>query len=289
MPRSKEEVKAGAPLWMGTFADMMSLLLCFFILLFALSTLEKKKKIQALGSLRKAFGGLPAPYLVENIPDRQTDRKMSRPVQQTRRQFYAKEEVMREEQREVKSLNLQSVVQVTGTEQGITFRLSGDALFDTGSAELKPEAIESLYHIARRLIRYPSNPIQIDGHTDQTGDTDTNWKLSADRAYNVMKYFTDFGSKSGQINPERFTYQSYGEFKPLEDQDPNTPLGRYLNRRVDITLLQTDQMDGTYYSDPNARDPRSPIAVPDSERPDEMEGARPRPELPQKFGLNYAE
>lgn len=288
----KEDPPNLAPLWMSTFSDMMSLLLCFFILLFALSTIEKKKKIQALGSLKKAFGGLPAPYLVENIPDRQTAEKMSREVQQTRRQFYAKSEVMREEERQVKSLNLQSVIQVTGTEQGITFRLSGDALFDRGSAEMKADAITSIYHVANRLIRYPSNPVLVDGFTDSTGDEDVNWVLSAQRAYNVMKYLIDVGSKSGRVNRERFSYQSYGEFKPVEspsddDEDfEETDLGRWLNRRVEITLIQTDQLGGTYFSDSNLKDPRSPLSTPPSEMSDGSEDARSVPRPPPRFGMN---
>lgn len=286
MGNKKEEAPLMAPLWMCTFSDMMSLLLCFFILLFALSTLEKKKKIQATGSMRKAFGGLPAPYMVENIPDRKTAEKMSREAQQTRRQFYGKSEVMREEERKVKSLNLQSVIQVTGTEQGITFRLSGDALFDHGSAELKPDAIASVYYVASRLIRYPSNPVWVDGFTDNTGNIDNNWQLSAQRAYNVMKYLVDFGAKAGRVDEERFRYQSYGQYKPLEDQDENTPLGQWLNRRVEITLIQTDQMDGTYYEDPNAKDPRSPLTVPDSARLDDSLLARPVPQLPPVNGMN---
>lgn len=287
----KEDPPNLAPLWMSTFSDMMSLLLCFFILLFALSTIEIKKKIQALGSLKKAFGGLPAPYLVENIPDRQTKEKMSRQVQQTRRQFYAKSEVMREEERQVKSLNLQSVIQVTGTEQGITFRLTGDALFDRGSADLKADAITAVYHVASRLIRYPSNPVLVDGFTDNTGDVDNNWRLSAQRAYNVMEYLIDTGAKAGRVNRERFSYQSYGQFKPVEghyDQDEefeNSELGRWLNRRVEITLIQTDQMEGTYFSDYNLKDPRSPLAIPPTEMSDGSEDARSVPRPPPGFGF----
>ncbi|MGC9328817.1 MAG: flagellar motor protein MotB, partial [Candidatus Hinthialibacter sp.] len=58
----KEEKPSGAPEWLCTFSDMMSLLLCFFVLLFSMSSIDKKKMIQAVGSVRAAFGGKPAPY-----------------------------------------------------------------------------------------------------------------------------------------------------------------------------------------------------------------------------------
>ena len=65
---SKEEPKAGAPEWMCTFSDMMSLLLCFFVLLFALSTIEEKKFVQTIGSIKGAFGRVPNLYNMSFIP-----------------------------------------------------------------------------------------------------------------------------------------------------------------------------------------------------------------------------
>ena len=263
----KEETPAGAPLWMCTFGDMMSLLLCFFILLFALSTMEIKKLIEASGSLRAAFGGEPAPELVETIPDKQTRQILSRRVQLERRESYAKDELRREEDLKVKSRNLQHVIQVTGTEQGITFRLSGDTIFDPGSIELNAEAFVALRFIADELIRFPSNPVKIDGHTDNlpSRSPNGNWELSADRAYAVMRYLIEYGSPiSGQVAEDRFTYESFAEHKPLRESlvDPNTAIGRAMNRRVDITLLQTDEGNGTYFEDPNAKNPRSPMVNP---------------------------
>jgi chemotaxis protein MotB len=259
MPR-EEEPKGGAPEWMCTFSDMMSLLLCFFVLLFSLSTIEKKKLIQASGSLRKAFGGLPAPYITEDIPDKHTKKELSQPAQLERRKFFGREELLREEQKKVKSKNLQKVIQVTGTEQGITFRVSGDALFETGSYEIKEDAYVALQFIADELILYASNPVRIEGNTDPSrtrSDPNGNWILAARRAYAVMEYFNTWGSELGQLSPHRLTYESHAEFNPVADN--SVAIGQALNRRVDITLLQTDDGFGTYFDDETVKDPRTSL------------------------------
>ncbi|HOJ59266.1 MAG TPA: flagellar motor protein MotB [bacterium] len=268
--RIGEDDPAGAPEWMCTFSDMMSLLLCFFVLLFALSTVEEKKMTQAAGSLKQAFGGQPAEYVVPPIPDRKTEPLMSRPAQTVKRTSYAKDELLREEQHKIKALNLQNVIQVFGTEQGITFRLSGDVLFERGESALQAEGIAALEFVADELIQFPSNPVKIDGHTDNTnlsGDPRVNWRLGADRAYTVMKFLTEMGSPAGQVQEERVSYESFGEHMPLPGADNNTAIGRKQNRRVEITLIQTDEGDGTYFRNPHEKDPRTPLIRMDSQAP----------------------
>lgn len=265
MPRKDEDPPKGAPLWMCTFSDMMSLLLCFFVLLFSLSTIEKKKMVQASGSLRAAFGGLPAPYTVEHIPDKHTQEELSRPAQQVRKQFYAKEEITRELERKVKSMNLEPMIQVTGTEQGITFRLTGDFSFERGSAELTPDGIRALMFISDEISQFPNNPVKVDGHTDNTKRADApdyNWRLSSNRAYEVMRFLIDYGSQSNRADRRRFSYEAFADTKPVPDIDPDTEIGRSLNRRVEITLIQTDQGFGTTFDDDLVRNPRTPLIDP---------------------------
>ncbi|MFB3785315.1 MAG: flagellar motor protein MotB [bacterium] len=271
MRRKKtDDTPSGAPEWMCTFSDMMSLLLCFFVLLFALSTMEEKKMTQAAGSLKAAFGGLPAPYVVPPLPLRQTDPLISRPAQTRKRTSYAKEELLREEQRRIQALNLQNVLQVTGTELGITFRLSGDVLFEPGQYHLQAEGIAALQFVAGELIQFPTNPVKVGGHTDNTnasGDRRVNWLLGANRAYTVMKFLSEMGSPAGQVSEDRFVYESFGEYQPVPGADNATAIGRKQNRRVEITLLQTDEGDGTYFREPLVKDPRTPLMPPDSPRP----------------------
>lgn len=259
----KQECKKGAPEWMTTFSDLMSLLLCFFVLLFSLSTIIIKKKVHALGNMNAAFGGLPAPYIVENIPDRHTQEEISRPTELQRKKFYGKEEILRMEEHKVKSKKLDTVIQVTGTEQGITFRLSGDLSFQRGSAELTAEGYRALRFVADEVNQFSMNPVKVSGHTDNTrraGDADVNWQLAADRAYTAMMYLIQWGSfYSSTVDYRRFTYESFGEFHPLPHVDPDTEIGRRVNRRVEVTLIQTDQGYGTAFDESEARNPRTPL------------------------------
>ena len=262
MAKKKSE-KKGAPQWMATFSDLMSLLLTFFVLLFSLSTIIIKKEIQALGPLSAAFGGLPAPFITETIPDRKTEEIMSRPHQPVRRQYYAKEEIRREEEQKVKSKDLTNVVKVTGTEEGITFRLSGDVAFERDSAQLTEDGISALMHVSESLNRFPNNPIKIEGHTDNTGRTSRNWELSAQRAFNAMEFLIEWGNRFGSVDERRFSYEAFAQFDPLPEVDPNTAIGRSLNRRVEIVLVQTDQGFETAFEEGSERNPRSPLVDPD--------------------------
>ncbi len=268
MPRKEEESSAGAPEWMCTFSDMMSLLLCFFVLLFSMSTIEKKKKIQAMASLKAAFGGQPAPYIVENIPDKHTQPELSRPAQPKRKKSYGKDELRVEERQKVRSWSLQNVVQVTGVEQGITFRISGDALFEKGSSIITEKGIVALDKIASELIQFPSNPIRIEGHTDASphSEKDGNWHLSAERAYAVMKFLIEIGCPYGQVKKERISYEAFSDNKPLPNlHERQTRIEQALNRRVEIILIQTDQGEGTFFYDPIVKDPRTPLLLINSE------------------------
>ncbi len=267
MPK-QEEKSGGAPEWMCTFSDMMSLLLCFFVLLFSMSTIEKKKKIQAVASLKAAFGGQPAPYIVENIPDKHTKPELSRPAQPKRKKSYGKDDLRVEIRQKVKSWSLQNVIQVTGVEQGITFRVSGDALFEKGSAIVTENGIVALNRIAGELIQFPSNPIRIEGHTDASphSQKDGNWHLSAERAYAVMKFLVEVGCPFGQVNRERITYEAFSSNKPLPNlHERQTRIEQALNRRVEIILIQTDQGQGTFFHNPIEKDPRTPLFLNNSE------------------------
>ena len=117
MPGRDDDQPSGAPEWMCTFADMMSLLLCFFVLLFSISSIDNKQYIQAQGSLRGAFGGLPAPHPVENIPDKKSPPEMSRPMQKEKRISYAQQELVRDGTEDTLHL-FRETIQVTGTGRG---------------------------------------------------------------------------------------------------------------------------------------------------------------------------
>lgn len=218
----------GAPTWMSTFADLMSLLLTFFVLLLSMATLDKIKIVQSLGSLRSSLGVLEAGRNTEVA---------KQPVVVTA-QIQEIEEIQMEE-----TINaIKELAQVTGLtdkvqaekqedEEGIRLTLAEDLLFDRGSAELKPSAYPILDRLAT-IVKNSKRDIRVEGHTDNmqaiSDQFTSNWELSTQRAVNVVKYFVQARS----LDPRKFSAAGYGEFKPVV---PNiTEANRAQNRRVEI-------------------------------------------------------
>lgn len=245
--RKKEEQKKGAPEWMCTFGDMMSLLLCFFVLLFALSTIEEKKFVQMAGAFRQAFGGLVAPYPLPNIRDRNTREEVSKDAQTQKKKAYGKDEVLTRLKQKFQSLNLDKIVAIKGTEKGIQFTLLGDAMFQRESAMIKPDAFSFLQYLGETLRDLPDNPVQCTGHTDKGPPPpkktyEDKWALSMARARAVMTYFRDYEA----IEESRMSYEGYADTLPAKDEKgkpipSDTEEGQAQHRRVEITLLQTEE------------------------------------------------
>ncbi len=243
--RKEPEVKKGLDEWMGTYGDMVTLLLCFFILLFAMSTLDVQK-FQALvsgvssnsNSLIQGGGGNGIDDLlgsgIMELPEIDVS------VHQTKKdkaEEKAKEE-MKQMVSEFKSYvaqkNLQEKIEIKEAEDYTIISFKDGILFDSGKAELRAEAIPILEMVANQLFKYPDNDIEIYGHTDnvpiKTVQFPSNWYLSASRAISVGNYFIDVKN----FLPERVSATGRGEYEPIAPND--TPEGRAQNRRVEIRI-----------------------------------------------------
>lgn len=119
---------------------------------------------------------------------------------------------------------------VTQTERGITMTFNSDVLFPTNSSYLSEQAKEVLNDFVELVKDYPSSNIQVDGHTDATGEEAYNQWLSEKRAESVKKHLTELG-----ISEDRIFTAGYGLSKPVASN--KTPEGRQQNRRVEITIL----------------------------------------------------
>ncbi len=256
MAKRKDDQEEKGPPWMSSYADMITILLALFIMLFGMSTAEINKLRAAAGSLRSALGGSPGPYpdlrgLRPGVP-------LNVPVRPATRRSLSQADMLRELQSAIQESGLQTQVQVASAGQGIAFRIEDHVLFEPAKAELSAEGVRVLELTAGHLIQYPSNPIVVEGHTDperETGGPDGNWRLAARRAYVVMMFLIDFGG----LPPGRMAYASCGEFSPLPEADNRTAVGRAMNRRVEIILMQTDEGNGTYFQDPTLMNPRTPL------------------------------
>lgn len=220
MRKKKERSELGqtTPGWITTFGDAMSLLLCFFVMLFAATSLNEVKVKQGLGSLKGALGGIVEGVKKESIiPQKGAMERLSEGM---------KEYIVSE--------GLEKEVKISSLSEGISISLSSPAFFDSGKAKLRKEAFPLLNKIITLLKEIP-NQIRIEGHTDNlpihTEEFPSNWELSAARAINVGKYLI-----KGKISPERIGVIGYADSRPLFPND--TPEHRALNRRVEIFILK---------------------------------------------------
>ncbi|MDI7248273.1 MAG: flagellar motor protein MotB [Bacillota bacterium] len=232
--RSEDDGPAGSPPWITSYADMTQLLLTFFVLLFAFSSIDAIKFRQAVISLQGALGVLTGgPQLLNPgempVPKPPTD---LRPSGKSEIEL---EGVMQEFQSFLKDQALANDVHLEMTERGLVVSFMDKVLFDLGQADLRPEARRVLSDVSVILGKIP-NDIRIEGHTCdlpiRTPKFPSNWELSTSRACTVLRYFIEVAG----LAPDRFTAMGYGEYRP---KVPNVSEGnRALNRRVDVVILK---------------------------------------------------
>jgi chemotaxis protein MotB len=226
MAKDKCECVEGAPAWMTTFSDLMSLLLCFFVLIVSMSRIVERDFFVAAGSLRGAFGVMsanPAIIKLENTP-LPTLKNIQRAIV---------DKSVSNLQDFIESKNLGENVKVVISDKGVALSIASPVLFKLGSAEMEPESyplLEEVFAIARG---WP-NVIRVEGHTDNTrisgGEFATNWDLAFARALSVVNFAIDFS----KIHPSRLAPVSYGEYRPLESNE--TEEGQEQNRRIEIFM-----------------------------------------------------
>jgi len=248
----QEEPKAGAPAWMVTFADLMSLLLTFFVLLLSMSSTEAAKFRAMAGSLRDAFGMKsdfalsPTSMSDEILPhddERQGDAS-------------ADDELERELREALEELGVDTGDMKMEGDDSVLLRLDGDLLFASGEARLKPKALPVLDAIARYL-NGTNYVLDVVGYTDNvpisTPVFPSNWELSAARAGQAVRRLSEQG-----VAPERLRAIGRAETEPIAGND--TPQGRSKNRRVEFNFTRPQAPEELDFSDveraPQAADSR---------------------------------
>jgi len=227
-----EEVKMGAPEWMTTYGDMVTLLLCFFVLLYSFATLDVQKFQAVAQSMSGALGVLDSGTTVSMEPlvnaypgDSPTDEN------EEFNQLYD------EISEYVKDNNLEARITLRLDERGLLVRFLDDVFFDSGKADLKPEAKEIITKVAE-ILKTNNKSIRVEGHTDNVPMRSyrfpSNWELSTTRAVNVVRFLIE---EMG-IDPKRLSASGYADQHPIEDN--GTPEGRQKNRRVDMVILRDE-------------------------------------------------
>ena len=229
----KAEAAAGgrpaAPLWFVTYADMVTLILGFFILLASFSTIDTKKLNTAMTSVQTAMGGsglTPRPFNAG---------QQSLPVQrQQGRVPHAVEKAAREIRNRMQVLGLANGVDIKFDEQGgLLISLPSKILFDFGKADLRPEAYEIINQLASSLSSIEGVFIEVRGHTDNVplgpqSLFEDNYDLSYHRSKNVMVQLT----APGGIAERACEVVACGPSQPVADN--GTEEGRQTNRRVEL-------------------------------------------------------
>ena len=228
--KDQEEGKAGAPAWMVTYGDLVTLLLTFFVLLLSFSTMEVSKFKEAMSSLKGAMSMLPKQSsMIERVQTPKPKLSMGSDYNAKNRYKYKLEALAELIEKE----NLSDIISIEELGTQALIRIGDSALFDLGRAELKPGIFPVLDEIAG-ILQNDENGVRVEGHTDNMPIHNeiypSNWELSMARAVNVLKYIR----KAGNIDPERLSAVGNGEYHPVV---PNTsPENMAKNRRVEIHL-----------------------------------------------------
>ena len=226
---SGDEEDEGAGEWLVTYADMVTLLLTFFVLLVALANFDTKKYEAVVESIQNTFGKMEAPHGDQGRLE--LTRTMPRSLDQLT--GLEQEPLLEDIQQMVKHKNIEDSVRVTSQGNLVIIEVSGQTMFDSGQTQLKPAALALLDQIAGIVKSYPDYALHIKGHTDprpiSSPKFESNWELSALRATSVLRYLISKG-----IVPKRMTATGYADTEPLAPNTSEENMAR--NRRVEFVL-----------------------------------------------------
>ncbi len=232
--KQKKDPEKPSTAWQGTYGDMITLMLCFFVALYDPSETDAVQMAALSASIQNnnSGGGISLSQgrlsdmgnVVSSLPSIEKGSHLGPTMKKAISIF----------QPDIKSTK----VTVTSDERGIVISLVSDAFFDQGSAELNiDETRETLIRLSQFFNedKVKNLKYRIEGHTDNTpvpsdGAFPSNWELSAMRAANVLHYLSDFG-----VDEAKFSIAGYADTRPKFTND--TEEGRAYNRRVDIIIL----------------------------------------------------
>lgn len=261
--RRREEEHENHERWLVSYADFITLLFAFFVVMYAISSVNEGKYRVLSDSLTNAFRNVTGqaggePILITQGAPPISPRPVGRPdklVEQRRGEERRRMSSMAKEIMDaLQPLVAQGKVRLLETSRGVTIEINDSVLFAAGQARLEPASMSAMRAIADVLAR-SDFPITIEGHTDNVPISNaqfpSNWELSALRATTVLRLFND-----GGVGAERLTAIGYGETRPVETN--TSAEGRARNRRVSILI--------------------------DSKRPEEPTEVREPPPLPEQPG-----
>ena len=269
MAKKPEEIKPGLPAWQGTFGDLMNLLLCFFVLLFSMASMDAAKFEEVAASFSSAFsifsGGemaigkgaligdgvsqlvelssyITSMGLAQSGEDSDAETDAIGEMEQKELMEAAEEEQLEASQELAEKIQaaldegeIDNEVSLNYTSQYVQLTIQGSILFDSGKVEIKEDAIPVIDKVGQILETYAGGTVDIEGHTDNVpmsgnGKYSNNDELSSGRALSVFNYLVE----NTNLDPAKLVHTGRGEYDPIADN--STDEGRAKNRRVEIKI-----------------------------------------------------
>ena len=280
MARRKEDPPKGSPAWMNTFADLMNLLLCFFVMLFSMSSVNEEKFEKVIASFQSTFSILPGggasigegelissgisqlenfdSYYNQQLSsqsDGQTEEEKDITEAYEQQELEESEDMAQQLENALSQYGIQDDVEVDFNAEYVTLNMNGALLFDSASAELRDEAYPLVNKLGKILVTYDNNIIEVEGHTDNvpihSSKYEDNNVLSMYRALAVANYLRD----TTTLDPAYIKSSGRAEYVPIADNA--TPEGRARNRRVEIKIYNSynSNVSGTSTDDTGTETP----------------------------------
>lgn len=241
--RKEEPEKDNSERWLLTYSDLITLLMVFFVVMYAMSNVDAQKFKAVADALSNSLGG-SRPAMVEiatnpngpsaletGLKDNQSDLNNGAAARETA----SIQEIKAKIDKFAEDNNIQTKLVSSVEERGLVVSIQDTLLFESGQATVTPYAQQVLEKVSTVLSTTP-NYIKVEGHTDNlpinTPQFPSNWELSSARATNVLEIMIHQG-----ITPRQLSAVGYGEYRPTA---PNlTEVDRAKNRRVDLIILRS--------------------------------------------------
>ena len=239
----------GAPAWLATMGDLMSLLLVFFVLMLSFANTDKQLFLEAMGSIQNALGMIeesPGQFRIRSSSPIDWNQRKTTPfldvmeLPQSNNAPSVDQKIMKQVQQAIAENNLARIVEAESSERGIIVRVKGGALFKPGTDQLLPISFVLLDEVIRITEEFPYE-LSIEGHTDdgpiRTALYPSNWHLASARSIAVLQYMLE----AGDIEASRIAASSFGATRPLLPNDSEE--NRAANRRVEFVYKRDPVAD----------------------------------------------
>lgn len=236
MSKRKHEEHENHERWLVSYADFITLLFAFFVVMYSVSSVNEGKFRVVSESIQAALKPVVSTPVSDKVFEMGAHKSSLVPVLHQKPILVRKiQEVLSSRSRDVL---FTKHVAIADTDEGVLITIAESTMFESGQAELRPEALPLLEALAEVLIDQAPKEVRVQGHTDnvpiQSIQFPSNWELSTARAASVVRALSEvYGVPTGGLSASGFA-----EYKPLTNN--TTPDGRAKNRRVELLIVMND-------------------------------------------------